>query len=99
MEIGSASHDDPTQPADKPGIRDAILFMVPYQLICASIFAVGTTVSPALAEILLGAIWPLVPLVGPMATGFDWGVHAPRPQSQVKWWMCYPYYHVWRTLM
>jgi pimeloyl-ACP methyl ester carboxylesterase len=97
VEIGSASHDDPTQPADIPSVAHATLFSVPYQLVCASIFAVGTTVSPALAEILVSAAWPLVPHVGPMAAGFEWGVHAPRPQSQVKWWMGYPYYHLWRT--
>ena len=94
VDIGAESHDDPTRPAELPGNP---LFLVPYQMVFASLFAVGTIVSPALAQTILDAFWSLMPYVGPFAADFKFDVHAPRPLPQVKWWMCYPYYHLWFT--
>merc|ERR1712176_775363 len=33
----------------------------------------------------------LSPWIGPMWRNFDWTRDMPRPLSEVKWWMCYPY--------
>lgn len=82
-----------------PGISHVggMLWSLPYQWLCASLFVVGAGLSPWLADTLVDAAWPLVPLVGPIGGDFAWDVHAPRPRQEVQWWMGYPYYHLWRS--
>ena len=97
VDIGASARDDSI--LGVPGISHVggMLWSIPYQWLCGGLFAIGAGLSPWLADALVGLAWPLVPYVGPMGGGFVWGVHAPRPQQQVKWWMGYPYYHLWRS--
>lgn len=97
VENGAASHDDPTRAADIPSVAHATLFSASYQVVCASLFAVGAALSPTLAQTLLRAAFSLMPYIGPFPADFDLAVHAPRPLPQVEWWMGYPYYHLWVT--
>ena len=94
VDIGASSREG----QGVPGISHVhSLWSVPYQWLCAGLFAVGSGMSPALAQVLTNLAWPLAPYVGPMGRGFHWESHAPRPREQVQWWMGYPYYHLWRS--
>ena len=94
VDVGAASHDDLTRTAEIPGN----LWSVPYQVVFASLFTVGTTVSPALAQTLLGFFlsW-IFPYVGPLHSDKASAGKAPRPLPEIEWWMGYPYYHIWCT--
>ena len=97
VDIGASARDDSA--LGVPGISHVggMIWSIPYQWLCGGLFAVGAGVSPWLAETLVDLAWPLVPYVGPMGVDFAWDVHAPRPRREVKWWMGYPYYHLWRS--
>ena len=65
-----------------------------YQYTLGTVFAIGSSISPAVAQSLLDMAWSLMPSVGPMHPAFDWSTEAPRPREEVKWWMGYPYYYL-----
>lgn len=84
VEIGASAHDDAALDARIPSVTHSTPWSVPYQLITAALFALGTSVSPALAAALVELAWPLTPYVGPVGGGFNWDRHAPRPRHEVK---------------
>ena len=96
VDVGASASNVSDTYADIPGISHTTLWSIPYQWLCASLFAIGRSISPTLATFLGDAAWPLVPFLGPMGGDFDWAQHAPRPREEVRWWMGYPYYYVWK---
>ncbi|KAJ1387812.1 Alpha/Beta hydrolase protein [Ochromonadaceae sp. CCMP2298] len=97
VDIGASPHDDPSLPSDIDGVTLATPYSAPYQLLLASIFALGSGLSSPLAAFISHHSWPLEPLVSPMDPSFDWATEAPRPQAEVEWWFGYPYYYIWRN--
>jgi pimeloyl-ACP methyl ester carboxylesterase len=95
IDIGASENDDASLPSSIPGITQATLFSVPYQLFLGTLFAVGSGLSESVAELITANGWPLMPLLTPMKTNFDWESEAVRPQQEVKWFMGYTYFYLW----
>jgi pimeloyl-ACP methyl ester carboxylesterase len=95
IDIGSSEYDTAELSANIPGVTSSTLFSVPYQIYLASLFAIGSGVSSSLAEYITTHSWPLMPLLTPMESSFDWNIEAVRPQEEVKWWYGYTYFYLW----
>ena len=95
IDVGASENDDASQPAYVPGVTQATLFSVPYQLFLGSLFVIGSGLSESMAEFIASNGWPLMPLITPMKSTFDWNKEAVRPQREVKWWFGYTYFYLW----
>jgi pimeloyl-ACP methyl ester carboxylesterase len=95
IDIGASDRDDARDPAFIPGVTQATLYSVPYQIFLGTLFAVGSGVSETVAEFIAANGWPLMPLLTPMESTFDWKTEAVRPQNEVKWWFGYSYFYLW----
>lgn len=73
-------------------------WQIPYQLFFATVFYTGARASPALAQALLTGMYKLglFELFGPL--GFK-SKGTPRPREEIRWWLCYPYFHLWYGLV
>ena len=60
-----------------------------------TLFAVGSGLSEPVAEFIARNGWPLMPLLTPMNSTFDWKHEAVRPVCEVKWWFGYTYFYLW----
>jgi len=70
---------------------------LPYQLLLATVFWIGHRIHGGLAQCIMQFFmrsW-LSPAIGPMGFAFRFEKHMPRPLTEVKWWMCWPYFHIW----
>lgn len=77
------------------GTQRGAPWMLPYQLSFAFIFWLGARVHPLLANLAMFGLFLLAPLLGPMNVFFKYCTQLPRPLTQVRWWMTYPYFQMW----
>jgi pimeloyl-ACP methyl ester carboxylesterase len=73
-------------------------WQLPYQLFFAFVFWVGVRVSQTAAQALLVGMFrsKLFLLVGPLRRDC---APMPRNPAEVQWWMCYPYFQVFYSLL
>ena len=95
IDIGASENDDASLPVYIPGITQATMYSVPYQIFLGTVFFIGSGISKSLAEFIATNGWPLMPLITPMKPTFDWNKEAVRPQNEVKWWFGYTYFYLW----
>jgi cis-3-alkyl-4-acyloxetan-2-one decarboxylase len=95
IDIGASENDDASQSVFIPGVTQSTLFSVPYQLFIGTVFLIGSGFSEPLADFICTYGWPLMPLITPMKSTFDWNEEAVRPQAEVKWWFGYTYFYLW----
>lgn len=76
-----------------------LVWIALYQLSFAAIFWIGVRLSATLAQFLAALFWRLAPLIGPLGLRFDFVKSMPRPRSEVKWWMAWPYFQTWHSIL
>ena len=77
------------------GTQRGSQWMMPYQLTFALCFWLGARIHPLLGHLTLMGAAALAPFFGPMNLLFNPLRQLPRPLSQIRWWMCYPYFQLW----
>mmetsp|Transcript_15323 Transcript_15323/g.22607 ORF Transcript_15323/g.22607 Transcript_15323/m.22607 type:complete len:288 (-) Transcript_15323:5-868(-) len=75
-------------------------WLLPYQLGFAFLFWIGITFGPDLADSLFRFFIRVTLIdVGPLGHGFKLETMSPRPVDEIRWWMGWPYYQMWKAIL